>query len=485
MALRLAIACLALAACNPACGVDDLTYVDVGEAGGAGGAGGGGRGGGGLGGTAPGCVHRWSERYGDNADEQFVDVAAAPGGDIIGVGLYAGGLSFGAEVLPAASLSDGVIASFDGNSGAPLWSYPLNSSGTQAVTSVAVRGDGRIATAGTFDGEIDLGDGVTHISQGAFDSFVLYLDATGSLLDYRLVQGGGAEGVESVAYGAGALFATGSFGGSVDFGNGAVVALGTDNLFVARYSAQDVLQWLARAGAVGTQVSATLAFGNGDVIVAGEVSGPLDLDMFATVDGGGVDAFVARYRGSDGVVLYARRWGDGADQRVTDVVVDAAGNAYVVGDASGTMDLEDEALPGEADDIFAISLDAMGAVRWANRYGDAAFQGDAHAALGANGNLLLTGRFDGTIDFGDGHSLTSNNGGNGFVVELDGATGDPIWSKGFQSGANTYSGRVAVAEDGAFALAGGFSQTPITFGSDALVNQGGRDIFVALFDRTF
>jgi hypothetical protein len=114
--------------------------------------------------------------------------------------------------------------------------------------------------------------------------------------------------------------------------------------------------------------------------------------------------------------------------------VDAAGNVLVTGAFSGTTDLGGGPLTSAGGrDIFVAKLDTEGGHVWSARFGDAAANQEGQA-IGADaaGNILISGVFDGQVDFGTGPlsaascpkevwCLTS-----GFVVKLE-AGGRALW----------------------------------------------------------
>ncbi len=54
---------------------------------------------------------------------------------------------------------------------------------------------------------------------------------------------------------------------------------------------------------------------------------------------------------------------------------------------------------------------------WSKRFGDGSGQGAAAVAVDASGNVIITGLFEGTVDFGRG-ALTSAGNGDIFVAKF-------------------------------------------------------------------
>jgi hypothetical protein len=121
-------------------------------------------------------------------------------------------------------------------------------------------------------------------------------------------------------------------------------------------------------------------------------------------------------------------------------------------------------------------LDASGQHLWSKRFGDATLQAGVSAALDGIGNALVTGYFNGAVDFGGG-PLASAGGGDFFVAKLDPA-GQPLWSKRYGDASYQYwIGRVAADSFGNVLLTGSFEGS-VDFGGLPLQNAGGCDLFV-------
>ena len=97
---------------------------------------------------------------------------------------------------------------------------------------------------------------------------------------------------------------------------------------------------------------------------------------------------------------------------------------------------------------------------WAKRFGDADEQWGFGIAFDPAGDVMVTGQFRGSIDFGDG-PLTTTGDGAVFVAKLAGADGAPRWSREFgPTGTGT---GIAIDAAGNVFLAG-TTDAPIDFG---------------------
>jgi len=180
--------------------------------------------------------------------------------------------------------------------------------------------------------------------------------------------------------------------------------------------------------------------------------------------------------------MWAESFGDSGYQFTRAVAVDTSGNAVVVGSFAGSVDFGGGSLTSEGgNDVFVAKLGPKGEHLWSKRFGNWNEQVGFGVAVDSDGNILLTGMFDGSIDLG-GDTLTSAGTKDVFLAKLN-RDGGHIWSKKFGDGTNQIGQSVAVDAHGNVALCGSFEGT-LNFGSGELTSGGKTDIFVATFDAT-
>jgi hypothetical protein len=244
--------------------------------------------------------------------------------------------------------------------------------------------------------------------------------------------------------------------------------------------------WSKTFGDVKAQtVKGVAGFGSpaGGGVMTGFYQGTVDFgggQIFTAV--GSNDIFLAAYDYL-GDVLFAKSFGDVAAQNATAVAVDSQGNVVITGDIAGTTDFGGGGLvtAGLAD-LFVAKFDKAGNYLWAQRFGDALVQSGLAVAIGANDSVVVTGSFDGNMDFGGAVTVTSSAGANtdAFVVMFD-AAGAPLWAKSFGDGVAQSARGVAVAPNGDVVITGDLAGAA-DFGGGTLTSQGSSDIFVARYD---
>ena len=157
------------------------------------------------------------------------------------------------------------------------------------------------------------------------------------------------------------------------------------------------------------------------------------------------------------------------------VAADDDGNVLATGSFSGTLDLGAGPLIG-LDDVFLAKFDADGNTQWSKRFGDdsSAQYGRAVAADG-DGNIILSGYFQGTLDLGGGPLVSLAM--DGFVAKFNSA-GDHLWSKNFP---RAVAEEVAVGPAGNVVVAGIFLGMT-NLGGGVIMSAGGSDIYMVELD---
>ncbi|MDE0872903.1 MAG: SBBP repeat-containing protein, partial [Acidimicrobiales bacterium] len=104
-----------------------------------------------------------------------------------------------------------------------------------------------------------------------------------------------------------------------------------------------------------------------------------------------------------------------------DVAVDGSGNVYATGLFAATVNFgAGNVTSAGATDVFVTKLNSSGAHQWTTTLGGAGAEYGYGVAVDGSGNVHVTGKFDGTVNFGAGN-VTSAGGGDVFVVKLNSA----------------------------------------------------------------
>ncbi len=281
---------------------------------------------------------------------------------------------------------------------------------------------------------------------------------------------------------AGYVFATGVFNGAFELGKTHLTAKGTD-VFLTKLDPNGAALWSKRYGDEADQAPAGVAIDTHDkIILAGSFAGVIDLGGAAMASTLGRDVFLAKL-GPSGEHLWSKRFGDSFDQECRAVATDRADNIALTGTLYGTMDFGGGPLTDMGHDVFVAKLGPSGEHLWSKRFGDSHLQDGYGVTFDSQGNVIVTGRYAGSVDFGGGPLVPGTMSSRLFVAKLDAADGHHLWSRSFGEGPGPSVG-YAVATDGEdnVVVTGSFSGS-IDFGEGPLVAQGGSDVFVVKLDR--
>jgi hypothetical protein len=239
------------------------------------------------------------------------------------------------------------------SSGKCLWSKSAGDSGNDYGKGVAVDGADNVLVTGSFTNAIDFG-GCPLSNAGGSELFVAKLDTSGKCIWSK--SAGGTTKVPPciAADGAGNVLVTGSFADAMDFGGCPLSKAGVVDPFLAKLDPSGKCLWRAGVGAADDpQYGGAIAVDNtGNVLLVGGFSGSVDFGGGAFVSAGGNDLFLLKLDAA-GEHLWSRRAGSPLNDAVNGVAVDSVGNILVIGYFNGTVDFGTGPLVSEgAADVF-------------------------------------------------------------------------------------------------------------------------------------
>ena len=334
---------------------------------------------------------RWAQTFGNTnagnaSEERNYDIAVEASGYSYSAGYFEGALNVAS--LVSAGGQDGVVAKYD-PSGNLVWAFSLGATTNDQAQAVALDGLGHLYIIGSFRGTVDFDPtpGVSNLtSVGAGTDIFVTRYTTNALLDWAFRIGGngfeqGAPGGLSVD-GDGNIFFTGRFQQTVDFDPGPgvsnLVSVGSDDFFIASYTASGSLRWNLGVGGNGLDGGHRVRLDpQTNVYACGWFTGNADFNpgpdvylLSATSTNGGSDAFVAKYDPT-GQFLWASALHPGLGNTNFGIAagmwVDNRGRAYVTGqffsDSSLVAGGQTFVLTNAGvSDCFLVRLDSSGAL---------------------------------------------------------------------------------------------------------------------------
>lgn len=441
--------------------------------------------------TTTGGTQLWSKTIGGPSSELGNSIAVDGNGDVLVTGYFNGTVNFGGGNLVSAGNDDIFVAKYSGTTGAYIWARRFGSTATDQGDSIAVDSAGDVFVTGQFQGTIDFG-GPPLASAGNSDIFLVKLSGTDGSHGWARRFGstgidlGNAVAVDS----AGNATISGVFALTVDFGGVPVASAGGNDIFVAKYNGTTSSHiWSKGFGGTGAESGEGVAAdSNGNVFVTGNFSSSsITFGGSALTNAGNTDAFLTKLAAADGSHVWSKRFGGSNADVGTSVGIDGSGSVFSAGVfASATIDLGGgpQANSGSTD-VFLGKFNNGGTHQWSKAYGGGGADFCTGVAVGNAGDLLITGNFFATTNFG-GVSLNNSGDADIIVAKYAGSDGAHQWSRRFGNADRDFSRSVMVDSAGNALITGDYSSSTLDFGGGPLTNTGGTnsaDIFIAKLKR--
>lgn len=283
----------------------------------------------------------------------------------------------------------------------------------------------------------------------------------------------------------GDIYLGGFYRAAIDLGGGELPSTNnTRDLFVAKVTDGGEHVWsLGLHGDTHLQPQSVAVTPLGDaVVLVANVNGDVVAGATTIPSNGGNDILVAKLSG-DGAIDWVRRFGDDQEQVPTGVAFDAAGDIVVTGYFDGEIDFgENEPLTtaGFSRDAFVVKLDQAGDEVWSRAFNGPLDQIPRDVAVTSTGRILVTGRTSGRVDFGGGEHAAVGTSADIFLLALD-ADGEHVFSRVWGGEGDDEAWAVAADSEGNVLFAGRF-ESEVRFGASLLDAVGAGAIVVAKVD---
>jgi hypothetical protein len=282
------------------------------------------------------------------------------------------------------------------------------------------------------------------------------------------------------------MVVVGQFGPqAVDFGGGAITGAGSQDVFVAKYSAAGTHLWSRGFGGTGGDVAYSVAIdkNSGDVVVTGSFQNTVTFGGGPLTSAGQGDIFIAKYSGATGAHLWSKRFGSIMADQGTDVAVDSSGNIVLTGLFTGAVDFGTGPLAPVYDtvgNVFVAKFSASGTALWAKNFAENGAGNANGLAIDASGNIVVVGSFQGNIDFGGGWLVSANGYFEAFVAKFSPA-GVYQWAKSFGYAYNSEEADAVTTDSSGNVVVAGTFPVTINFGGGTLTAVSGNEVFLVSF----
>ena len=334
-----------------------------------------------------------------------------------------------------------------------------------------------------------------------FDAFVTKMNATGSALIYSTYFGGANRdsGSDIAIDAAGNAYITGQTDSSdlpVTPGAFRTTAVLTDETtaFVTKFNATGTALVYSTylAPILGNGIAVDSA---GNAFITGQANAdyPTTPGAFQTTSAGSSEAFVTKMNATGTALIYSTFLGGSGFDAASEIAIDAAGNAYVIGQAQAGFPVTPGAFQtsfsGGNNDAFVTKLNPAGtALVYSTYLGGSGSDNGSAIAINAAGNAYVTGSTDSSnFPTTPGAFQSVNAGGlDAFVTELN-TTGNALAYSTYLGGSGTdFATRIAVDAAGNASVVGLTGSSNFPTSADAIQSSygGNNDAFVTRVNPT-
>lgn len=372
----------------------------------------------------------WAKTFGGASADHAESVFTDQNGNIYTAGRFTQTVDFdpGSGVASHSSLGsfDVFVQKLDAE-GNFLWAKTFGGANYDVCYALKVDSDGNVYITGNFMGTVDFDPGsevyTLTATENNRNTFVQKMDTNGNFLWAKSFSGanwGTSINIDS----AGNIYTTGTIFGQTDFDPGSGTFLLNSSqyygTFVQKMDSSGNFLWAKSfGGSYNLNTSYSTVDSSGNIYTTGSFDFPGDYDpsdgTSTLTSNGHQDVFIQKMDAS-GNFLWAKNFGGSCEYCVDvskSISVDTFGNIYTTGFFANTTDLDPG--PGIAHytsaghhDIFIQKLDTVGNFIWGKSFGSSAeFETGRSLHVDAEGSVIVTGNFGGSVDFDDGSGVAN------------------------------------------------------------------------------
>jgi hypothetical protein len=363
----------------------------------------------------------WIRQLGGAGDDASIYAALDPAGDLVLVGHTSGGFDMGAGMLNTGGARSRYVAKLRNADGGCAFSVLMPNAGVATPEvdwwhTVAVDADGNVLVSGKLYSHLDAG-AIRLSSFGSSDPYVVKLSPTGAVLWARSWGSPGEDSSHGVAVDAdGNVFVLVSFDQTLSLGGDPFVPRGSFDAALVKLDPDGDHVWSRHYGGSSYDLPGRLAVDvDGNAIMAGHFWQSTLLDDTQLSSRGEWDAYLAKVSGA-GEVMWARQIGGAGTEHAWGVAADADGNLLVSGIFDATTDFgEGERANAGSNDAYVVKYDADGDHVWSQPFGGPGWDTSAFLATGPDLRVYTAGVLEPPVPFGG----VSETAGTQFVLELE------------------------------------------------------------------
>ncbi len=394
-------------------------------------------------------VSSWANSIANNDEisgNAGIHIAHDAAGNVYVTGSFRGNITLGTIQLSNTSgFYIRYLAKYD-SAGNLVWAQKID--GSDGIR-ISVDGSGNIYVSGYFNETINFNSASQLTSEGGYDMFVAKYNTNGIIQWVKQISGTGDQfdygiGIDVI----GNMYVLGTFKGSTVFDATATLYsnAGSTDLFIAKYDVDGTFVWVKPIGGANDEDPRSLTVdASGNVYIACRLWGTIDFDPGTdTHELSAVPGMALAKYNDQGIYQWAEKFtGVNTNSDLYNVVLTTDGSSiYLTGSFRGTVDFDPGSGTGQSANLAGLEESvyvakynaATAAYQWAKSMPvyEGVFGTGYSIALNTQGDVYVTGIWDGTIDFNPsvaGNDRTSVWGYDAFLVKYN-ASGNYQWMKG-------------------------------------------------------
>ncbi len=429
----------------------------------------------------------WANNAGNEAMNETLSIAKDNIGNTYALGYFSEvSLQLGSFNLSASGLADILLIKYD-QSGNIVWATSAGKVGNDYGNSVHCDVFGNVWITGSFESATLQFGSVTLINSGVVDFYIAKYDSQGNPVWAGTATGLNEEyGNELTSDSLGNIYVSGTFNGTIDFGNGPISNSGGYDIFLAKYFNSGGLVWAKKFDSFSSEDIYDMEVGpDGFLYMTGYFyTSPIIFGQDTLTSAGSCDAFLVK-ADTAGDVQWAKSFGGTGDDFSLSISTTASGLIYLGGNfTSDPMTFDNTSMANSGfEDLFIIQCDTSGNLNWSKSAGGLYYETIWSLSADTNGNVYTIGFFSGfslTLD-----SITMNItfpplNSDVFVAGYD-IGGNVLWATSLAGSSEDYGYDIVTHSNGMICVVGNFMSPSLTLGQYVLprATLSPGDIFMA------
>ncbi len=300
---------------------------------------------------------------------------------------------------------------------------------TDTRTTLAAGEPGQFFMAGEFVDTAWFGDSSLE-SSGGTDVFIARMTGDGSFEQVWKIGGADHDYMQDIkAITDGGLLAAGYFYGSTQIGDEGLTSLGSQDVFIARFTAQGGFEWVFHAGGLmADYISAVIADDEGNIYFGGYFYGEMTFGDTTIQAQGSSDLYLARL-GTGGMLDWVVTAGGSSSDQVRDISLDAQGRILLTGSFYGDITIGDTTLvTSDPVGVFISRFQNDGSPDLVFQLNGTYLTPEVYVCADPEENFYVSGNFSETITFGSKVFEAGEFNQDIFAVKYD-PTGKVLWAR--------------------------------------------------------